>query len=115
MTAIVPGQSTTLAPPSNAAAHPAAATIAVFTTAPQDDTLIYGSLQHDEYRLRHPIRLALSVRDGRAVVSWDEAGLIASGVNLDEALTAFRSMVIDRSLSADVDDVVSRYVERVYV
>jgi hypothetical protein len=111
MTAIVAGQSVTAAPPSSTAAHPTSAVL-YFATVPQEDTLIYGSLQHDEYRLLRPIRLVLSTLDAVAVVSWNEAGITASGPTLDDALTSFRSTVISQIASSGADDVLSEYVER---
>jgi len=63
----------------------------------REDKLMYGSLQHGEFKLTKAILLSLRVEGGAAVARWDEASLESRGKTLNEALRHLRTLIVDEA------------------
>jgi hypothetical protein len=61
---------------------------------PPDTEFVYGSLQHDEFRLKRGLQLTAEIANGQVVVRWAAGGLDATGRDLPTALEAMRAAVI---------------------
>jgi hypothetical protein len=77
----------------------------------ESSELTLFSVFHEDYYLSMPIKVSLRVANRNAVVAWKEAGIIAEAFNLGEALTRFRSIVLD-SVDEGENMTVLTHVER---
>ena len=105
---LVKGQAVQDAPAANAAAPVRRELLIGPSPVAQEPTLLFGSLQHGEFRLRRPITLSITAERGAAVVSWPETDITVTGATLSEALKKFRTVVLQRAADSQLGEYIDR-------